>query len=162
MGSGGIANVDASRAPPDRVGALLMMPMQMPEDQTRALCERVHEKVMKDCAEATPPNLDEEERLCKQVQFVTHMRYFLSDATTIMNERLLRFDGSAVEGTKYDDTMRSARRYARMPSGLRFPIHRAAPYNHKAHTVSDTEQNWFRPGTKARAHRRRKPRTSWP
>ena len=95
-----------------RPGALLMMPMQMPEDQMRALCERVHEAVMKDCAEAVPPSLDEEERLCKQVQFVTHMRFFLSDATTIMNERLLRFDGSAVAGTKYDDAMRSARRYA--------------------------------------------------
>lgn len=95
-----------------RPGDLLMMPMQMPEDQMRALCERVHETVMKDCAEATPPNLDEEERLCKQVQFVTHMRYFLSDATTIMNEKLLRFDGNAVAGYKYDDTMRSARRYA--------------------------------------------------
>lgn len=96
----------------DRSSTLCMMPTQMPEDQMRAMCERVHETVMKDCAAAVPPNLDEEERLCKKIQFVTHMRFFLSDATAILNERLLKFHGSAVAGAKYDDTMRSARRYA--------------------------------------------------
>ena len=92
--------------------ALPMVNLEMHGDKMKATCERVHKIVMQNCAVAVPPSLDEEERQCKQVQFVTHMRYFLSDASAIINERLLRFHGSAVTGTKYDDAMRSVRQYA--------------------------------------------------
>jgi hypothetical protein len=67
---------------------------------------------MRECDCTTPPTLDQTERNSTHVQFLTHMRCFLSDASSEIADHVVHCCGTTIIGARYDHMMQSARNYA--------------------------------------------------